>query len=218
MENLGLNNIDKISKILEKILPNKIGYVLLKCGTLVMINPESVSKVVKGEENAIFPDLGEDKWDYPEHRFNIQENLDQVVRMNQEYIREFLASKSTQEKIYFQLALRYMNNCGYAYPGGERSDRNVDTPIPIDGLIKNYKLDAEEFKNERDFIICSWPTCPGLFNHYICANDDPKLNLQTASGILSDLHRYDFIWPRFHSMRVPVLDNGAEEDDIELLD
>lgn len=200
LEDFGLTNIDIVAKVLDAVLPKEIGYVLLKCGTLVMIKPESIAEV-HGEKNSIFTDIGEDSWDYPYHRFNNQDDLSQIVTENQKYLCEFLENRSVNEKIYFQIALKYMRQCGYPYPGGERSDRFVDTPIPIEVFIQNLEIDKEEFVEYREFLMCEWQSTPGLFNHCITSKVNPKMNLPMANHLLADLHRHDFICPRFHSMR-----------------
>ena len=197
----GLKNIDQISVLLDAILPKKISYVLLKCGTIVMVKKEKMD-----DEDSDFSNF--DNWDYPEHRFNVPEDLRQVKGRNQAYLNHFLNSSDHGEieKRFFQLGLLYMQKCGYAYPGGERSDRKIDAPLPIAEICSHFNLGSVQFAGYRELIFCSWSTCPGIFNHYLTANDDPPLNLQTANVILSDLHRYDFIFPRFHSIRIGVDD------------
>lgn len=204
--NAGLKNIEQIALLMDAILPKKISYVLLKCGTLVMVK-ESASS-----EDSIFNSF--DNWDYPEHRFNVPEDLRQVKIRNQEYLNHFLNSSdhTETEKKFFQLALRYMQKCGYAYPQGDRSERKIDTPLPVGEICSHFNLGSVQFVGHRELVFCSWPTCPGMFNHYLTKNDDPPMNLQTVNVILSDLHRYDFIFPRFHSIRIGV---DQEEDNIK---
>jgi hypothetical protein len=226
IESPGLMNIEEISIVLDRILPKQISYVLLKCGTLVMISPEalsSVSQMPPEKYNTIFNSMEE--WDYPVHRFPSPRDLEQIKVKNNKYLSEFLADVSEytyRDKVYFQLALRYMRKCGYAYPGTERSDRNVDTPIPLDMLIVQENEHVDDHMMDqvmslyREFILCSWPTCPGLFNHYLAAHADPKLTLDTVNKVLADLHRYDFIWPRFHCIRVGIDPDQEINQDLDL--
>jgi len=203
----GLKNIEQIAVLMDAILPKKISYVLLKCGTLVMIKKERMN------EDSIFDSF--ENWDYPEHRFNVPEDLRQVQQRNQEYLSHFMNSSdhSETEKKFFQLGLRYMQKCGYAYPGGERADRNVDTPLPVAGICSHFNLGSVQFAGHRELVFCSWPACPGMFNHYLTLNSDPPMNLQTANVVLSDLHRYDFIFPRFHSIRIGEDEKDEDEKD-----
>ena len=216
-ENPGLMNIEEISIVLDRILPKHISYVLMKCGTLIMISQESlasVSQMPPEKYNTLFDRM--DDWDYPAHRFPAPENLEYIKQKNNKYLAEFLRDTSEytyRDKVYFQLALRYMKKCGYPYPGTERSTRNVDTPIPLEMLVvqENEHVDDHVMDQVmslyREVVFCSWATCPGLFNHYLLAHADPKVTLDTTNKVLADLHRYDFIFPRFHCIRV-----GIDED------
>jgi hypothetical protein len=214
-ETHALINIEEISIVLDRIIPKQISYVLLKCGTLIYISQESLNKVCQlppAEYTNIFNSM--EKWDYPEHRFS---DLNTIRTKNNEYLAEFLNENSMytyRDKVYFQLALRYMSKCGYAYPGSTRSDRKIDTPIPLDMIhvqenehIDDHVMD-QVMSLYRDFLFCSWSMCPGMFNSYLSAHADPEMGLDTVSKVLADLHRYDFIWPRFHCIRV-----GIDEDD-----
>tara|TARA_R100001163_G_C5067722_1_gene207101 strand:+ start:6099 stop:6761 length:663 start_codon:yes stop_codon:yes gene_type:complete len=215
-EKAGLPDIDKIALLMNKILPKEIGYCLLKCGTLIMINPQSLKQLESSpesdddpdadiddkdvEEKVIFPNF--DNWDYPQHRFTAQEHLEQVKGQNNEYLKSIL-DKNTLKSHYFQLALRYMEKVGYPHAGKPRSERKIDTPLPISGLCKTYGIDVEQLEGFKELVFCSWTNAPGIFNHYITKTGDPKLTADTASKILADLTRYDYIWPRLHSIRVP---------------
>ena len=188
---------------------------MLKCGTLIYISQESLNKICQlppSEYINIFNSM--DKWDYPEHRFS---DLTTIRERNSKYLAEFLDEASVytyRDKVYFQLALRYMSKFGYAYPGTPRSDRNIDTPLPLEDMFVQENEHVDDHVMDqitslyRDFIFCSWATCPGIFNSYISAHADPEMSLDTVNKILADLHRYDFIWPRFHCIRV-----GIDEDE-----
>lgn len=188
VKEVGYGQTNDLAKILDKMLPPHINYVLFGFGTLVMVKPEHLEEFISF-----------DNWDLPEHRFKNKEAAEEIANGNQEYLDLFLKSPdyTDQEKSFFQTALRFLQIIGYAYPGGERSDRNVMS-LPLSDIPN---LDTTEFDRKTLYAV-TWPMTPGIFNHLFEIPEVENFDDNMACGLGGDLFRYDYLQPRFHSIRV----------------
>lgn len=137
-----------------------------------------------------------DHWDTPDHRFKSEEARSIVMKDNQEYLDLFLMSPdyTKTEKEYFQTVLHYLQQNGYAYPGGAKAGRNV-IPFP---LAEIPGINPEDLPYPILYVV-TWPSTPGIFNHLFEAESFGDQNACSAGG---DLFRYDYLQPRFHSARL----------------